>query len=108
MNAIKRIALVGTYPPRRCGIAAFSHDLLQSMRLLLPDVRFEVYALNKSKLDIHVYPEEVVFTIDQDDPDYYSKAASKINANATETILIVQHEYGIYGDHNGKQLIPFL
>ena len=108
IKALKRVVFLSTYPPRRCGIATFSQDLLQNMRLLLPDIRFQVCALNRSELDTHAYPAEVIKTINQDNPGSYLRAAEQINKYADETILIVQHEYGIYGDDYGKSLIAFL
>ena len=78
------------------------------MRLLLPDIHFQVCALNRSELDTHAYPAEVIETVNQDNLGSYLQAAEQINKYADETILIVQHEYGIYGDHYGKYLIAFL
>lgn len=107
-KTISRLVFVGTYPPRRCGIATFTQDLLQNIRLLLPNIQFEVCALNKSILDDHAYPDEVVITIDQDNQDSYLQAADKINEKAEETIVVIQHEYGIYGNDYGRYLVPFL
>lgn len=107
-KSIKRLVFISTYPPRRCGIATFSQDLLQNIRQLLPGIRLEVSALNISELDTHSYPPEVVRMINQDSPDSYLEAAAAINQKADQTIVVVQHEYGIYGKQWGKNLIPLL
>jgi glycosyltransferase involved in cell wall biosynthesis len=67
-----------------------------------------VCAMNESRLDTHAYPPEVTLQIDQEDEDSYSRAAASINAHAAETIVIVQHEYGIYGGDSGSLLVGFL
>ena len=100
--------LVGNYPPRQCGISTFTQDLLLSLKLLLPEVKFEVCAVNESVSDTHAYPPEVVFVIDQENESSYVQAAKSINKHASETIVIVQHEYGIYGGKSGDLLIKFL
>lgn len=105
---IKRVVFVSTYPPRQCGIGTFSNDLLKSLQLLLPNIQFLVYALNQSELDTHAYPVEVIQEIDQDDRDSYIHAAQIINRHAKETLIIMQHEYGIYGGPWGEYIVDFL
>lgn len=78
------------------------------MRLISPDLKFEVCAINQSELDTHAYPDEVVQEIDQEDRDSYLQAARLINERVDETVVIVQHEYGIYGGTWGGYLIDFL
>ncbi len=78
------------------------------MRLLLPDINFEVCALNISSHNAHNYPAEVIRVIDSGSPASYLEAAGAINKKADQTIVIIQHEYGIYGSHYGQNLIPFL
>lgn len=108
MDAVKRVILVGNFPPRKCGIATFTEDLLNNLRLLVPDIRLSVCAMNESVLDTHAYPAEVMFQIEQDDEQSYIRAAESINRYADETIVIVQHEYGIYGGNSGDFLLGFL
>jgi glycosyltransferase involved in cell wall biosynthesis len=107
-KTIKTIVLVGNYPPRKCGIATFTQDLLHNLRLLLPEVQFVVCALNESALDTHNYPPEVTLRIDQEVKSTYTQAAKSINEYGQETLVIVQHEYGIYGGKSGSYLINFL
>ncbi len=100
--------LVGNYPPRQCGIATFTQDLHTNLKLLLPEVEFAVCAMNETMLDTRAYPSEVVYQIDQEDADSYARAAESINEYSQDTIVIVQHEYGIYGGKLGKLLLTFL
>jgi glycosyltransferase involved in cell wall biosynthesis len=71
-------------------------------------VRFTVCAVNESELDIHAYPPEVTLQIDQEKAETYRHAAVSINLHAQETVVIVQHEYGIYGGNQGSSLVTFL
>jgi glycosyltransferase involved in cell wall biosynthesis len=76
--------------------------------LLLPELKFAVCAMNETRLDSHAYPHEVALQISQEDEDSYVKAAGKINLFANETVVIVQHEYGIFGGNWGELLIGLL
>lgn len=105
---IKKVVLIGNYPPRQCGIATFTQDLLLNLQLLLPEVQLAVCAMNESELDTHAYPPEVVLQIDQENKNSYIQAAKIINEHAKETIVIVEHEYGIYGGESGKFLVDLL
>lgn len=64
--------------------------------------------MNESELDTHDYPPEVVWQITQENADSYVRAAKSINQQALETIVIVQHEYGIFGGNWGNLLVEFL
>jgi len=108
LRSVSKVVLVGTYPPRQCGLATFGQDLLRSMRLLLPSVDFVVCAVNQSGLDTHAYPPEVVFEIDQGSSDSYAAAAHYINLDASNSMVIIQHEYGIYGDKAGEGIKKFM
>ena len=104
---IKRIIFIASYPPRQCGIATFTQDLIAGIRLLMPSVECSVCVMHESD-DPRDYPPEVIFQIKQDNKLSYIKAAAAINLNAKGTIVVVQHEYGIYGGEWGKYLLTFL
>mgnify|MGYP001613543292 CR=1 FL=1 len=95
---IRRVIFVGTYPPRQCGIATFTQDLLRNMQLLEPSLVFGVYAINQNSSEGHTYPDEVLGEIIQDDRGSYLAAAEQINKLGPGTLVIIQHEYGIYGN----------
>ncbi len=64
--------------------------------------------MNETVLDTHAYPSEVVYQIDQEDEASYVRAAESINESSLGTVVIVQHEYGIYGGQSGELLLRFL
>src|SRR3954471_8122473 len=57
-----RIAFVGTYPPRRCGIATFTRDLAAGMTAANQRVKPLVVAVN-DEAGPYEYPEEVEYQI---------------------------------------------
>jgi len=100
-----KIALVGTYRPRQCGIGSFAKNLFDSLSHAIAPESF-VVAINDpgSKYD---YPPEVQFIIDQDDHDTYLKAAEFINQQGVD-ICLIQHEYGLFGGQNGVYVLSLL
>jgi glycosyltransferase involved in cell wall biosynthesis len=64
--------------------------------------------MNETVLDTHAYPSDVIYQIDQEDAASYARAAEGINKASQGTIVIVQHEYGIYGGESGELLLGFL
>jgi hypothetical protein len=103
------LIFVGTYPPRECGIATFTQDLLQSSRQFLsPFITCKVVALNLSPLDRYIYPSEVEWQISQDSKKEYSDIAKHINDNPQVVGVILQHEYGIYGGEEGENILNFI
>jgi glycosyltransferase involved in cell wall biosynthesis len=108
MPRVKRIIFVASYPPRKCGIATFTQDLLLSLKKLLPHIDFEVYAMLESVVSEYDFPPEVTLTIDQNDVRSYEYAAEMVQSQAKSTCIIVQHEYGIHGGEEGRNLLSFL
>lgn len=93
---------LGTYPPKQCGIATFSMDLRKS---LLP-VGHQVWVGAVSDQEHqYQYGPEVVIQIRQHDRSDYLRAAAQINSNTAIDLVIVQHEYGIYGGDAGLYIL---
>ncbi|WP_367871224.1 glycosyltransferase [Luteolibacter sp. Populi] len=101
-----KIAFLGTYIPRRCGIATFTADLVAAVAADLPDTEMLVAAMNAPNATV-AYPPEVRFNIDETDASSHGKAASLINASGAN-LLCVQHEFGIFGGPAGSYLLTLL
>lgn len=103
------IVFLSTYPPRECGIATFTQDLLQASTTFLgPLVDCKVAALNLSPLDTYTYPPEVEWQIDQNNKKEYRALAKIINSDSNISGAIVQHEYGIFGGVDGEKILSFM
>ncbi|MCD6522060.1 glycosyltransferase [Candidatus Calescamantes bacterium] len=92
-----KVLFLSSYPPRRCGIATFTFNLIQHLKNYYPRFSPAIIAIDDSKnKEIHQYGKEVVFVMDQSLPSSYERAAVFVN-DSSYPLLHVQHEYGIYG-----------
>jgi glycosyltransferase involved in cell wall biosynthesis len=98
-SAIVRTAYVSTYPPRRCGIATFTHDLA------LASGRAEIAVLHPGD-DPPFYPAEVHHRIRKDTPSDYLRTARSLNDCVD--VVSIQHEYGIWGGEDGERVLDFV
>lgn len=94
-----RIYFVGTYVPRQCGIATFTHDLAQAIGEEIGSAACQVVAIN-NRPEGYDYPGEVVFEISQNQIHDYRLAAEYINLSG-DGIVCLQHEFGIFGGPQG-------
>jgi glycosyltransferase involved in cell wall biosynthesis len=102
-----RLAVVGTYPPRRCGIATFTQDVADAVCRASGDPRTcKVIALDDIPQG-YDYPDRVRFQIRQEDPASYRLAADFMNIRGVDA-LVVQHEYGIFGGRDGAHVLTLL
>ncbi len=93
---------IGTYPPKQCGIATFSMDLRNS--LLAQDNAVSIMALSDNSFEYH-YSREVACNLKQNYKQDYMKAAAYINNSSAIDLVILQHEYGIYGGIDGEYVL---
>ncbi len=98
-------AIVGSYFPRQCGIAVFSKDLRDAIAAEIGDRQTSVIAVDDNTTG-YAYPREVKFQIPQHKPAEYISAADLLNVNQIDCVLL-QHEFGIYGGRDGKQVLEF-
>ncbi len=101
-----RIALVGDYPPRQCGIATFSHDVRQALLGEFPEIDFPVIPVTDIA-EGYAYPPEVRFEIIEQDIKSYQRAADFINFSDAEVVAL-QHEFGIYGGKAGAHVLTLM
>ena len=102
----RRMALLGTYQPRQCGIATFTSDLAHSLAVEVPDASVLVVAMNDIPSGYR-YPPEVRFEIGQNQLADYRLAAEFLNMNRVD-VVCVQHEYGIFGGPEGEHVMILL
>jgi Glycosyltransferase Family 4 len=101
-----RIAFLGDYPPRLCGIATFTADLCEAVAAAAPESLCYAGAVNDRE-GPYAYPVRVRFELDEKELDSYRRAADFLNFDNAE-ILCVQHEFGIYGGSAGRHLLALL
>ncbi|MDF3056354.1 MAG: hypothetical protein K0R17_569 [Rariglobus sp.] len=101
-----RIALVGDYLPRQCGIATFSHDVREALLGEFPEVDFPMIPVT-DVAEGYAYPPEVRFEIIEQDIKSYQRAADFINFSDAEVVAL-QHEFGIYGGKAGSHVLTLM
>src|SRR5947207_9353379 len=106
MITIKRVAFLGDYMPRQCGIATFTTDICEAVAAEYPDCECIVGAVN-DRPEGYDYSSRIRFEIDEKELDSYRRAAEFLNINNVE-VVSVQHEFGIYGGPAGSHLLTFL
>jgi predicted GH43/DUF377 family glycosyl hydrolase/glycosyltransferase involved in cell wall biosynthesis len=90
-----RISFVSTYPPRRCGVATFTADLINAVREADPSAQCRVAAIDERN-SVRAYGSEVRWRIKQGSAMPYRAAAHAIDRSNAE-VVCVQHEFGLYG-----------
>ncbi|HVO91706.1 MAG TPA: glycosyltransferase family 4 protein [Terriglobales bacterium] len=103
---VRRIAILGNYLPRQCGIATFTTDLSSAIHDELSSANCFVVAMNDAGKR-YAYPPQVRFEVAENDIASYRIAADYLNANRID-VLSVQHEYGIFGGKAGNYLVTLL
>lgn len=98
-----RTAIIGTYPPRQCGIATFTQDLYKAMVKSSAEIH-SIFAMSDGSEES--FPDEVAFVIDRNDVNSYKHAAHLINSYYDA--CIIQHEYGIFGGDTGEFILELL
>jgi glycosyltransferase involved in cell wall biosynthesis len=101
-----RIAFVGNYLPRQCGIATFTTDLCTAVAAEFGPGRLFAIPVNDPDSN-YQYPEQVRLELEQDELASYERAAEFLNFNGND-LVCVQHEYGIYGGVAGRHILTLL
>jgi glycosyltransferase involved in cell wall biosynthesis len=110
-----RVALVGTYPPRRCGIATFTRDLAEAIGRGLGVGEGGAAGRSAQPMVIAMtdpggqydYPPEVKYEVRQGIRSDYVRAAELVNYSDT-SLVSLQHEHGIFGGDDGVYVLDFL
>ena len=103
---IRRIAFIGDYPPRKCGIATYTFDLRQAVASQYPKCQTTVIPVDDVEGG-YDYPSEVRFQIPEQELDGYRRAADFLNFNDFD-VVCVQHEFGIFGGPAGSHILALL
>lgn len=102
------ILFVSSFPPRECGIATYTQDLMNA----ITEKFGESFSLkicpienNKTGRD---YGADAKFILNDTDPLNYIETAKKINNDKKIKAVFVQHEFGLFGGQLGELLLYFL
>jgi glycosyltransferase involved in cell wall biosynthesis len=101
-----RIAVIGNYLPRQCGIATFTTDLCAAISAEYGTTRLLALPVNDTEQG-YDYPVRVRWSLAQDDVKSYQEAAEFLNFNNIDMVCL-QHEYGIFGGPAGSHVLHLL
>ncbi|MEO9485212.1 MAG: glycosyltransferase [Ekhidna sp.] len=104
----KKIVFLTSYPPRECGIATFSFDLISALKRQFGETfKIEVCALENGKAE-RVYAEDVSYQLDVTDPEDVEKVLHEINDDGEVVGVCLQHEFGLFVGMYGKSLLDLI
>src|SRR5580700_7534063 len=101
-----RIAVIGNYLPRHCGIATFTTDLCGAISAEYGNAQLLAFPVNDTD-EGYDYPSRVRWSLAQDDVKSYQEAAEFLNFNNIDMVCL-QHEYGIFGGPAGSHILHLL
>ncbi|MGC1381931.1 MAG: glycosyltransferase family 4 protein [Candidatus Baltobacteraceae bacterium] len=101
-----RALFLGSYPPRECGIATFTKDMVDAYDRAF-GVSSQVIAVDEPGAEVRRYGPEVIARIAEQQRDSYWAAARFVNRHSAE-LVNVQHEYGLFGGERGEWLVDFM
>jgi glycosyltransferase involved in cell wall biosynthesis len=105
-NSLRRVAFVGNYLPRQCGIATFTTHLCESLACQYPETDFIALPVTDTD-DGYAYPSRVRFELIESNVISYRRAAEFLNINNVD-LLCLQHEYGIFGGPAGSHVLALI
>ena len=101
-----RVAYLSTYPPRECGIATFTKDLIDAIDEI-NGFKQSVVAVNE-KGAIYDYDRRVKWSIERDSAEDYVAAAEYVNSSTNIGLVNLQHEFGLFGGDWGEHITTFM
>lgn len=105
-STISRIAFIGNYSPRQCGIATFTTDLCEAIAAEHKETTCIAVPVNDIEGG-YSYPPRVRFELSEKDIESYRRAADFLNINNVDLVCL-QFEYGIFGGRAGSHVVTLL
>ncbi len=95
-DSLPGILIITSYPPRECGIATYSQDLIFALNnKFTKSFDLTICAL-ESEFEKHTYSKEVTYILETDLKKSYLELAENINKNASISMVLIQHEFGLF------------
>lgn len=97
-SQLPEILVITSYPPRECGIATYSQDLIKALNNKFKDsFKIQICAL-ESENEKHTYTEKIKYKLNTDHPDKFTTLAKTINTNNNISLVLIQHEFGFFAN----------
>ncbi|MBI2483590.1 glycosyltransferase [Candidatus Uhrbacteria bacterium] len=103
------LAFLSTYPPRECGIATYTSDLVNALKSVYTyPFTPKVIALNPNEITRYRYSTDVIAQVSQSNKADLIECARMINAHPDILAVHIQHEFGLFAGTYGSYLLHFL
>ncbi len=109
-NVLPEILFITSFPPRECGIATYSQDLIKALNNKFKgSFKINICPL-ESEYEKHNYAEDIKYVLNTDHYEAFIQLAKNINQNEAIRIVLIQHEFGFFaGNEEGfRQFIEAL
>jgi glycosyltransferase involved in cell wall biosynthesis len=101
-NKLAEILFITSYPPRECGIATYSQDLIKALYNKFTDsFKISICAL-ESAFEKHTYAEEIKYILNTDNPNAFIRLSKTINDDINIRVVLIQHEFGFYANKENR------
>ncbi len=95
-KGLPEILFITSYPPRECGIATYSQDLIKALNNKFKhSFKIKICPL-ESQNEQHEYSEPTRYVLNTDHPNAFEKLVAKINSNTAIELVLIQHEFGLF------------
>jgi glycosyltransferase involved in cell wall biosynthesis len=108
MKTVNEILFLTSYPPRECGIATYSQDLINSIREKFGNTFTLKVAALETNNNSYTYGTDVKNVFTASEFSGYIQLAEQINRDSNIKLVFIQHEFGLFGGENGEYLLYFL
>ena len=106
-QTLPEILIITTYPPKECGIATYTQDLIFAIKNKFQNsFKISICALKSNGIELP-YSDDVKYILHTDDQTSYLKLADDINKNDQIKMVLIQHEFGLY-ENNESHLLELL
>jgi glycosyltransferase involved in cell wall biosynthesis len=104
---LPQILFITSYPPRECGIAIYSQDLIKALNNKFESSFNLKICPIESENERHTYTNEAKYILNIDSPKSFVRLAENINEDHSIKLVMIQHEFGLFKDKDGD-FVQFL
>ena len=106
-SCLKDVAYVSTFPPKKCGIATFTYDLVNSIDKTKKLKNQRIISIDEKRELFKTTNEKMNYSVGRDSIEDYLLMANFLN-NSSINVINIQHEFGIFGGESGEHICTFL
>mgnify|MGYP001588022243 CR=1 FL=1 len=99
---LPEIVFITSYPPRECGIATYSQDLVKAMHNKFKNSFSIQICPLESDHEKHIYTGDIKYKLNTDHPNEFIRLAHNLNDNDNIRMVVIQHEFGFFEKKGGN------